>query len=374
MSNTQTTDAVIASRGAPVTISGLNKSYGDFIAVDGISLEINAGEFLTLLGPSGSGKTTTLSMIAGFTTPTEGRVSVNERDITTTPPHKRNIGMVFQNYSLFPHLSVLKNVEFPLKQRGVPASKRHALAHAALEMVELSSRASSKPSELSGGQQQRVALARALVFSPSLLLMDEPFGALDRALREKMQIELRRIHQELGVTIVFVTHDQQEALTLSDRIAIFDRGRIEQLGTPQELYESPTSIHVATFLGESNIISGEVADEMLITDSGVRLSAPGASNGKAALMLRPERLRVEQPGVTPSGGGTTLSGVVQDVTYLGRDLRLDLTTEVGPIVARLEPGAPVPQPGDAVAVSWERATGVVLASTNNHEAFIKETS
>ncbi|MBX9717608.1 MAG: ATP-binding cassette domain-containing protein, partial [Microbacteriaceae bacterium] len=213
--------------------------YGESAAVDSIDLDVQPGEFLTLLGPSGSGKTTTLSMIAGFATPTAGTITLGGRDFTAIPPHRRNMGMVFQNYSLFPHLSVGGNVEFPLRQRGIGRAERRRRATQALAAVELDARYDSMPNQLSGGQQQRVALARALVFEPALLLMDEPFGALDRGLRERMQLEVRRIHQQLGVTILFVTHDQQEALTMSDRIAVFNDGRIEQLGTPEDLYDAP---------------------------------------------------------------------------------------------------------------------------------------
>lgn len=348
----------IAVSGAPVRVDGLVKTYAGVPAVDNIDLDIRAGEFLTLLGPSGSGKTTTLSMIAGFTTPTEGRVQVSGVDVTRTPPHKRNIGMVFQNYSLFPHMSVVVNVEFPLKQRGVPKAERRARAMAALEMVELAGKAQSKPGQLSGGQQQRVALARALVFSPTLLLMDEPFGALDRALREKMQIELRRIHQELGVTIVFVTHDQQEALTLSDRIAIFRQGAIAQLGTPQDLYEKPTSLHVATFLGESNLFTGTAHESRLVMTDGSELPLPDARDGAATLMVRPERVQVHAAGTPLPAGHTTLTGIVIDVTYLGRDHRIDVVSPLGPVIARIEPTAVIPRRGDQVTVSWDPATSV----------------
>ncbi|WP_336991962.1 ABC transporter ATP-binding protein [Leucobacter sp. VD1] len=287
---------VTATAGAELRLSGLVKRYGGAAAVQHVDLDVASGEFLTLLGPSGSGKTTTLSMVAGFTTPSEGSVVCDGAEITSVPPHKRGLGMVFQNYSLFPHLTVRENVEFPLRQRGVPKAERTARALAALELVELHTRAQAKPGQLSGGQQQRVALARALVFEPRLLLMDEPFGALDRALRERLQLELRRLHRELGITVVFVTHDQEEVLTLSDRIAVFNEGRIEQVGTPEELYEHPATLFVARFIGESNAVAGETIGGEFVGAAGVRLTAHGVADGPAVAIVRPERVRVLPAG------------------------------------------------------------------------------
>lgn len=335
--------------GSVLHLDSVSKHYAGVPAVDGIDLEVKTGEFLTLLGPSGSGKTTTLSMIAGFGNPTSGRIVFGGKDITATPPHRRNMGMVFQNYSLFPHLSVGANVEFPLRQRGFPKVERRRLANNALEAVELSHRSEAMPDQLSGGQQQRVALARALVFEPSLLLMDEPFGALDRGLRERMQLEVRRIHQKLGVTILFVTHDQQEALTMSDRIAVFNKGRIEQLGTPEDLYDRPDSEFVATFLGESTVIRGDV--------SGGVLSVPGEPSipvtssvpeGATTVVLRPEMLRLNS--VNASGPG--LIGQVEDVVYLGADRRVDVITPAGPVMLRLAADVIAPRAGESVRVSW----------------------
>ncbi|GAB3052449.1 ABC transporter ATP-binding protein [Sediminivirga luteola] len=347
--------ATLQQTGRSVRLSGLSKHYGDFAAVDGIDMDIRAGELLTLLGASGSGKTTTLSMIAGFTTPTEGTVLIDGEEITRVPPHKRNLGMVFQHYSLFPHMNVRTNVEFPLKQRGVPKAERRRRAMEALEVVELAHRAQARVTELSGGQQQRIALARALVFSPSVLLMDEPFGALDRALREKMQMEVRRIHRELGVTVVFVTHDQQEALTLSDRIAVFERGRIEQVGTPEDLYERPASLHVATFLGESNLLPGTVDGGVFVTRSGSRLSAGSAENGPATLVVRPEHVRV-QPA---TGTGAGIAATVGEVVYLGADKRLVAVTADGEITARIA-AAEGYRPGDDVRLGWEPGAAAVF--------------
>ncbi|MGE2712970.1 ABC transporter ATP-binding protein [Mycolicibacterium litorale] len=351
--NSQSTVAAesseLAQRGRSVRIEKLVKTYGHTNAVDGVDLDIHAGELLTLLGASGSGKTTLLSMIAGFTSPTSGTVTVAGTDITRTPPHQRDIGMVFQQYSLFPHMNVLVNVEFPLKQRRVPRAERRRRAMQALEVVELSHKADARPSELSGGQQQRIALARALVFSPNVLLMDEPFGALDRALRERMQSEVRRIHRDLGVTIVFVTHDQQEALTMSDRIAVFDRGNIEQIGTPEELYESPATMHVATFLGESNVLAGSAGKGVFTTKGGVRVLTGNADDGAGRLVVRPERIVVD---AEPSADTPAVTGTVADVVYLGADRRIVAATADGELVARVPANGSVLRPGDPVTLTW----------------------
>jgi len=299
-------------------------------------------------------------MIAGFATPTTGRVLLGDNDITDIAPHRRNMGMVFQNYSLFPHLTVGQNVEFPLRQRRVPSALRKEKAREALLAVELDHRIDAMPDQLSGGQQQRVALARALVFEPALLLMDEPFGALDRGLRERMQLEIRRIHQQLGVTILFVTHDQQEALTLSDRIAIFNGGTIEQVGSPEELYDSPVSEFVATFLGESTVFTGEVNGGVmrLGADSEIPVGAQ-TPDGPSVIVLRPERLYL--------GGGADgaphLAGTVRDVVYLGADRRIDVDTAVGPLFLRQSGTATPPRPNDQVTVSWAATDAYIFPST-----------
>ncbi|UOQ57600.1 ABC transporter ATP-binding protein [Leucobacter allii] len=342
--------------GAELRLTGLVKRYGGTAAVEHVDLHVASGEFLTLLGPSGSGKTTTLSMIAGFTEPSGGSVVCDGEEITTVPPHKRGLGMVFQNYSLFPHLSVRENVEFPLRQRGVPKAERARRALEALELVELRARANAKPGQLSGGQQQRVALARALVFQPRLLLMDEPFGALDRALRERLQIELRRLHQDLGITVVFVTHDQEEALTLSDRIAVFNEGRIEQLGTPEELYERPASLFVSRFIGESNAFHGRVAAGEFVGRGGVRIPAADVPDGDAIAVVRPERIRVAEPGA-PAGapraaGDCALDGRVRDITYLGAQRRIEFASDDGPVIVRTGTEAPAPARDGSVRLQW----------------------
>jgi putative spermidine/putrescine transport system ATP-binding protein len=352
------TPSHVPGAGVGVRLESLRRVYGQVTAVDDVDLTIRPGEFLTLLGPSGSGKTTTLAMVAGFTQPTDGRVLVGDRDITRLPPHRRNMGMVFQNYSLFPHLNVQQNVEFPLRQRRVPRTDRARRAREALEVVELGARADAMPNELSGGQQQRVALARALVFEPSVLLMDEPFGALDRGLRERMQLEVRRIHRELGVTVLFVTHDQQEALTMSDRIAVFNHGRIEQLGPPEEPYERPASRFVATFLGESNIVHGTARGEILDTADGSCVPLPRTLVGPAVLIVRPEQIRL---GGDPGDGGPRVEATVRDLTYLGADRRVELDAPFGEMIVRLPAGAAVPDLGERVVLSWDIASSSAFA-------------
>lgn len=341
---------VTATAGAELRLSGLVKRYGGAAAVQDVDLDVASGEFLTLLGPSGSGKTTTLSMVAGFTAPSAGSVVCDGAEITSVPPHKRGLGMVFQNYSLFPHLTVRENVEFPLRQRGVPKAERTERALAALELVELHTRAQAKPGQLSGGQQQRVALARALVFEPRLLLMDEPFGALDRALRERLQLELRRLHRELGITVVFVTHDQEEALTLSDRIAVFNEGRIEQVGTPEELYEHPATLFVARFIGESNAVAGEVVGGEFVGAAGIRLAAGDLPDGPAVAIVRPERVRVLPAGAPADE--CELTGTVTDLTYLGAQSRLEITTGAGTLIVRSGVESPTPAVGAEVRLGW----------------------
>ena len=304
--------------GARIEVEGLTKTFPGTAApaVDSIDLEIRAGEFMTLLGPSGSGKTTTLNMIAGFESLTSGRIALDGADIAQLPAYKRNLGMVFQNYALFPHMTATENIAFPLKQRKVGKSEIARRVSEALELVHLGGHGERLPAQLSGGQQQRVALARAVVFEPRALLLDEPLGALDKKLRESLQLEISRLHRELGITFVFVTHDQDEALALSNRIAVFRDGHIEQAGTPAELYETPASRFVATFLGDSNVFTGHVRDGLL--DTGwCTLRTPAAADGPGALVVRPEHLRLavgDEPG---AGNPNLLSVTVTDVVYRG---------------------------------------------------------
>jgi putative spermidine/putrescine transport system ATP-binding protein len=302
-----------------VRFAGVSKSYDRRVqAVADLDLEIRRGEVLTLLGPSGSGKTTTLMMLAGFEDPSAGRIELEGVRIDTLPPHRRGIGVVFQNYALFPHLTVAQNLAFPLSVRRMGRAKTASRVARALEMVRLPGLGDRRPQQLSGGQQQRVALARALIFEPSLVLLDEPMGALDRQLREELQGEIRRIHAETGVTMVHVTHDQSEALTLSDRIAVFDRGRIQQIGTAEEVYERPANPFVAGFIGENNRLDATVLDaaRLRLADGTVLgCAAHGLAEGAAAVAsVRPER-------VLPDGG---LPGRVLEVVYLGDHCRLRL--------------------------------------------------
>ncbi|MFB0935059.1 MAG: ABC transporter ATP-binding protein [Propionivibrio sp.] len=322
----------IASRidGAPhVTFRKVQKTYdGENLIVRDLNLDIRRGEFLTLLGPSGSGKTTCLMMLAGFETPTSGEIRLGDRVINTVPPHKRNIGMVFQNYALFPHMTVSENLRFPLAIRKLPAADIDRKVARALDMVQLGSFGDRYPQQMSGGQQQRVALARALVFDPELVLMDEPLGALDKQLREHMQIELKHIHEKLGITIVFVTHDQSEALTMSDRIAVFNQGIIQQLDDPTALYEKPANNFVANFIGENNALPGYVESVhgetcQVKLDNGARLQAslgnPVKRGDRTMLSVRPECVQLN---VQSLGCANRLGGYVREVIYLGDHLRV----------------------------------------------------
>lgn len=295
-----------------ISIRGLSKRFGDFVAVDDLNLEIAAGEFFSMLGPSGSGKTTVLRMIAGFELPTNGQVLLFDEDVTNNAPFDRDVNTVFQDYALFPHLSVLENVEYGLKVRHISKIERSEQALAALTKVHLADFADRKPSQLSGGQRQRVALARAIVVKPKILLLDEPLGALDLKLREKMQIELKELQRELGITFIFVTHDQDEALTLSDRIAVFNNGKIEQVGSPQQLYEAPATEFVARFIGTANIFSIEESQRMFGLDSKT--------------MIRPEQVEI---------GGSGKSGIVKESIYLGASIRLIVEFDDLEIIAEL---------------------------------------
>lgn len=296
---------------ALIEIRNLAKSFGSVKAVDGVDLDIHAGEFLTLLGPSGSGKTTVLRMIAGFETPDSGSIKLNGIDITYLPPYERDVNTVFQDYALFPHMDVISNIEYGLKVKGVAKDERREKALRALEQVRLSGYENRKPHQLSGGQRQRVALARALVNRPAVLLLDEPLGALDLKLRQQMQIELKELQREVGITFIFVTHDQEEALTMSDRIAVFDKGRIQQLDKPSTIYERPTNEFVAGFVGISNLISGAAAQAIL---------------GKSGTFtVRPEKITV---GEAPSGVRSA-DGVIKEVEYLGPSTRFLVELDAG---------------------------------------------
>ncbi|HZR91758.1 MAG TPA: ABC transporter ATP-binding protein [Gaiellaceae bacterium] len=291
---------------ADVELVSVRKSYGDVVAVDDVDLEVRRGEFFTMLGPSGSGKTTTLRLIAGFERPDSGRILLGGRDVARQPPYERDVNTVFQDYALFPHMSVAENVEYGLKVKGVAKALRRSRVEQVLEMVRLTGFERRRPSQLSGGQRQRVALARAIVNHPRVLLLDEPLGALDLKLRQEMQVELKRIQREVEITFVYVTHDQEEALTMSDRIAVFDHGRIEQVGTPVEIYEHPASEFVAGFVGVSNVLE----------------------RGGRRFTIRPEKIRLLAPGETASGEESE-AGIVREVVYVGSTTRFVVELDRG---------------------------------------------
>ncbi|KWX20195.1 ABC transporter ATP-binding protein [Mycolicibacterium wolinskyi] len=364
-------------QGASITMRNLTKRYGDFTAVDSIDLEARPGEFLTLLGPSGSGKTTTLNMIAGFADVTSGELLIDGRAVTNLPPYKRNIGMVFQHYALFPHMTVAQNVEYPLRQRKIAAAERRTLVAQALEMVGLGHLGKRRPKELSGGQQQRVALARAMVYSPRVLLMDEPLGALDKKLRDSLQLEIKRIHSDLGTTFVYVTHDQDEALILSDRIAVFNNARIEQIGSPTELYEYPNTLFVAQFLGESSLFHG-VSDGGREADSnGHRLSAvrgPEHARGAGvAVVVRPERIRIEPDGPRPSSVNAVPGTVVQHI-YLGNSRKVEVRLDDDTIVLVRESAGAISSAsaGDRIWLTFHPDDAAILASGDPQPAAPKQ--
>lgn len=347
-------------------IDAISKQYGSFYAVHDVSLRIEKGRFLTLLGPSGSGKTTLLMMIAGFTKPTAGRLRLDGRDITHLPPEQRNFGMVFQGYALFPHMTVRQNIEFPLQLRRIGGAERKKLADRALETVQLAALGDRYPRQLSGGQQQRVALARALVFGPDLLLLDEPLSALDKKLRADLQGELRQLHRQLGTTFVYVTHDQEEALSMSDEIVIFNRGAIVQQGDPRTLYDAPASHFVAGFLGRSNFIEGEVEacdnGSLLYRVGEHRLRQATVSQfpgqGRVLIGLRPEKMQIASD---PPRQGNALPATVKNATYLGADQHLELDSPVGAITVRV-PGWPAVTPavGERVWAVWEADASTIL--------------
>ena len=306
---------IARSGSAAVGLEGVEKRFGDVVAVAGVDLEVADGEFFSMLGPSGSGKTTTLRMIAGFELPTAGRVLLQGRDVTRRPPFERDVNTVFQDYALFPHMTVGENVGYGLMVRKVPRAERSVRVAEVLRMVRLEGFESRKPSQLSGGQRQRVALARALVNRPKVLLLDEPLGALDLKLREEMQIELKAIQQEVGITFIYVTHDQEEALTMSDRIAVFNAGRIEQVGSPADVYERPATRFVAGFVGTSNLLQGSAAAE-IVGRSGT-------------FTVRPEKIRLADPETATADDELSALGQIREVVYLGPDTRYHVALDAG---------------------------------------------
>jgi putative spermidine/putrescine transport system ATP-binding protein len=341
------------------------KSYdGKSNAVDGISMDIERGEFVTFLGPSGSGKTTTLMMIAGFEHPTAGSIELAGQDLTLSKPYERNIGMVFQNYALFPHMTAVKNVMFPLRMRGFPHRELGARAERMLDLMGLGAFAGRYPRELSGGQQQRVALARGLVFNPDVLLLDEPLGALDKNLREQMQVEIKRIHREVGITMIYVTHDQTEAMTMSDRIAVFSGGRLEQVGVPLEVYNRPVNRFVGEFIGDSNFLSGRIdpahPDVVEIAGIGRARIAPagGVPTGDVLLLIRPERLRAHASGSTDNA----LEMVIEETINYGDSVLAIGTSQGLPLRAR-QAGreGEAMRRGETVTLYWAPADAHVIA-------------
>jgi spermidine/putrescine ABC transporter ATP-binding subunit len=359
-----------------VTLSNLEKTYdranAAAKAVDGVSLDIRSGEFLTMLGPSGSGKTTTLMMIAGFETPTAGDIAIDGKSVVAMPPYRRNIGMVFQNFALFPHLTVEENVGFPLKQRGLPKAERAKLVAEALELVHLPGYGARYPRQLSGGQQQRVAVARAVVFKPRLLLMDEPLGALDKQLRENLQLEMRRLHADLGITFIYVTHDQEEALTMSDRIAVMNDGKVAQVGSPEDLYDRPDNRFVAGFIGESNfmpaIVRGLEGNMVVAECQGtlIRALCPNLpTNGeKVTLTTRPERLRfADGAWVGTEAPHNRLSVTVTEAVFAGERCRYMLQAGDGTSIVLKEPSSATIRRravGERAEIAWSVADTILV--------------
>ncbi|NDG48003.1 MAG: ABC transporter ATP-binding protein [Rhodospirillales bacterium] len=324
-----------------LALSGIVKRFGAVTALAGVDLDVEEGEFLTILGPSGSGKTTLLKAVAGFELPDKGQIRLGAQDVTLTEARHRNVGMVFQNYALFPHLTVAENVAFPLQMRRIPGAEITRRVAEALATVELGGYEARLPRQLSGGQQQRVALARAIIFGPALLLLDEPFGALDRKLRESLQLEVRRLQRRLRLTTLFITHDQEEALIMSDRIAVMNAGLIQQVGTPAEVYDRPVSRFVANFIGESNLLEATAAGGLAEVPGFGGLSLP-VPDGPATLLLRPEALRLEAQA---QSAPCQAQAVVLETVFLGLSVKLRLRTDAGPdLLARipLRPSDPAP--------------------------------
>ncbi|MBV9563509.1 MAG: ABC transporter ATP-binding protein [Bradyrhizobium sp.] len=334
---------------ALVRFAGIQKTYdGEHLVVKNLDLDIRKGEFVTLLGPSGSGKTTTLMMLAGFEVPTQGNIYLAGRPINNLPPHRRDIGMVFQNYALFPHLTVAENIAFPLSVRNIGKSEARERVRTALRMIKLENLAQRRPGQLSGGQQQRVALARALVYNPQLVLMDEPLGALDKRLREQMQFEIKQLHETMGITVVYVTHDQSEALTMSDRIAVFNDGIVQQIDEPDALYERPVNSFVAHFIGENNVLAGTVETiergycRVALTAGGSVVAQPvnvAGAGVPTSLSVRPERISILANGAVHDGPNC-LPATVQNTIYLGdHALAVLQVGGNGEFMVKLQPGA-----------------------------------
>jgi putative spermidine/putrescine transport system ATP-binding protein len=354
-------DARAGTTNAPVAVAldDVVKRFGDVVAVDGVSLDVRPGEFFSLLGPSGSGKTTCLRMIAGFEQPTSGRILLGGRDVSDLPPFERDVNTVFQDYALFPHMTVAQNVGYGLMVRKLPASERTSRVADALEMVRLEHLGDRKPGQLSGGQRQRVALARSLVMRPKVLLLDEPLGALDLKLRQAMQIELKEIQQEVSLTFLYVTHDQEEALTMSDRLAVFNQGKIEQVGSPAEVYERPATAFVAGFIGVSNVLEGEVAERI--------------TGSPQAFTIRPEKIAIVELDAEADDAHHTTTGRVREVVYLGAVTRYIVELDGGGELVVMQQNLTTSSMealqvrGKAVGLRWDRSNNRPVDTTGGIE-------
>jgi len=348
----------------PITVSHVTKTYGSVYALNDVSIDVRQGEFLTLLGPSGSGKTTLLMVLAGFTRPNQGSLLFGDEEVIRKPPHLRNLGMVFQNYALFPHMTVSGNVGYPLRLKKTPKNEIEDRVAKALQLVQLDGLGDRQIDQLSGGQKQRVALARSIVFEPRILLMDEPLSALDKKLRDQMQIELRRLHERLGMTTVYVTHDQREALTMSDRIAVLNNGKIMQLATPQNLYDFPQNKFVADFIGESTFLKVEKSGRSLIA-GGVKLKTtqPVCNADKLALLIRPERIRILE--TKADNNMNVFDAVVSNLVYQGDSFLLYAVLSEGMEIAirgtiQNDNFARLPKPGEPVRLGLEASDTLVI--------------
>jgi len=352
----------VSAGSQPIRIENVTKSYGSFRALENVTIDIDSGEFLTLLGPSGSGKTTLLMVLAGFTRATSGRVLVGGEDMTRVPPHKRDFGMVFQNYALFPHMTVFGNVAYPLKLRGLSSTEVTKRVERALDLVQLGALAKRGIEELSGGQKQRIALARAIVFEPRVLLMDEPLSALDKNLREQMQIEIRALHENLGITTVYVTHDQREALTMSDRVVVVDAGRISQVDTPRAIYERPANAFVADFIGESSLLEVQALNGSF-TLGGEVLKANNAPSNGHFLVVRPEKMEFYEPGMEAEHN--LFHGTLKNIVYQGETLLAQIALTDGRTISlrrstRRDIMARLPQTGAQMTVALHRDDTVIV--------------
>ncbi len=352
---------------ADVRLEGVSKRFDAVVAVDDLSLEVEQGRFFALLGPSGCGKTTTLRMIGGFEEPDEGRIFLGDMDVVGLPPYKRDVNTVFQSYALFPHLSIFENVAFGLRRRGTGGDELRRRVGEALDLVALPDFGPRKPKQLSGGQQQRVALARALVNHPRLLLLDEPLGALDLKLRKQMQLELKRIQHEVGITFIHVTHDQEEAMTMADTIAVMNGGRLEQLGRPEELYERPRTGFVAGFLGVSNLLPASVegTDSVRLDDGTVIGARVNGHAGRVAAGVRPEKITIGD-----AGGANRLAGTIAEQAYVGVATQVVVKTPAGTVqvfAQNIDSGSSVPPPGSEVTLSWSPESTFVVESPTEED-------